>query len=132
MSAAVSALGALARRCEGHRRLISATVEAEIGDPCAAVFASRLADDRWFCWEQPDRDGFALACLGSAHEAVSRGPDRFAQVAAGAGLADAERGGRWRERGDDRGAGRPATERARRTAAAPRRPQPERRDDDHE
>ncbi len=36
-----------------------------------------MAGDRWFCWEQPDRDGFALAALGSAHEAVSRGPDRF-------------------------------------------------------
>jgi salicylate biosynthesis isochorismate synthase len=41
------------------------------------VFASRLASDRWFCWEQPDRDGFALAALGSAHEATSRGPGRF-------------------------------------------------------
>jgi salicylate biosynthesis isochorismate synthase/menaquinone-specific isochorismate synthase len=77
-----SALGALAKRCTGHRRLISATVEVELEDPCAAVFASRLAGDRWFCWEQPDRDGFALACLGSAHEAVSRGPGRFADVAA--------------------------------------------------
>ena len=23
------------------------------------MFAARLAADRWFCWEQPDRDGFA-------------------------------------------------------------------------
>ncbi len=49
-------------------------------DPCAAVFASRLASDRWFCWEQPDRD-FALAGLGVAHEAASRGQGRFADVA---------------------------------------------------
>ncbi len=49
-------------------------------DPCAAVFASRLASDRWFCWEQPDR-GFALAALGVAHEVTSRGPDRFRDVA---------------------------------------------------
>ncbi len=49
-------------------------------DPCAAVFASRLASDRWFCWEQPDRD-FALAGLGVAHEAASRGKERFADVA---------------------------------------------------
>jgi salicylate biosynthesis isochorismate synthase/menaquinone-specific isochorismate synthase len=49
-------------------------------DPCASVFASRLASDRWFCWEQPDR-GFALAGLGVAHEAASRGAGRFADVA---------------------------------------------------
>jgi menaquinone-specific isochorismate synthase len=65
----------------GRRTLVSATVETSLGDPCAAVFASRLASDRWFCWEEPDR-GFALAALGAAHEAVSRGPGRFADVAA--------------------------------------------------
>jgi len=64
----------------GRRTLVSLTVETEIGDPCAAVFASRLASDRWFCWEQPDR-GFALAGLGVAHEAASRGATRFADVA---------------------------------------------------
>ncbi len=63
-----------------HRTLVSATLEAEIEDPCAVVFASRLASDRWFCWEQPDR-GFALAALGVAHEATSRGPERFGEVA---------------------------------------------------
>ena len=62
------------------RTLVSVTVEVDLADPCAAVFASRLASDRWFCWEQPDR-GFALAGLGVAHEAVSRGRDRFADVA---------------------------------------------------
>jgi salicylate biosynthesis isochorismate synthase/menaquinone-specific isochorismate synthase len=49
-------------------------------DPCATAFASRLASDRWFCWEQVDR-GFALAGLGVAHEATSRGPTRFGDVA---------------------------------------------------
>jgi isochorismate synthase len=39
-----------------------------------------MARDRWFCWEQPDRDGFALAGVGSAHEVVSRGGDRFDDV----------------------------------------------------
>jgi isochorismate synthase len=61
------------------RRLVSVTAEVEIDDPCAAVFASRLAGDRWFAWEQPDR-GFALAGLGCAHEAVSRGPERFSDL----------------------------------------------------
>jgi salicylate biosynthesis isochorismate synthase len=64
----------------GRRTLVSVTVEADIDDPCAAVFASRLASDRWFCWEQPDRE-FALAAVGVAHEATSRGPGRFADVA---------------------------------------------------
>ena len=65
----------------GRRTLVSVTVEAEIADPCAAVFASRLASDRWFCWEQPDRR-FALAGLGVAHEAASRGEGRFGDIAA--------------------------------------------------
>ena len=63
-----------------RRTLVSVTVESGVADPCAAVFASRLASDRWFCWEQPDR-GFALAGLGVAHEAASRGESRFADVA---------------------------------------------------
>ena len=65
----------------GRRTLVSATVPVEALDPCAAVFASRLASDSWFCWEQPDR-GFALAALGVAHRAASRGEERFAEVAA--------------------------------------------------
>ncbi|HWO15591.1 MAG TPA: isochorismate synthase [Solirubrobacterales bacterium] len=64
----------------GRRTLVSVTIEAEIADPCATVFASRLASDRWFCWEQPDRE-FALAALGVAHEATSRGEGRFVDVA---------------------------------------------------
>jgi salicylate biosynthesis isochorismate synthase len=71
----------LARATErGRRTLVSVSAEVEVDDPCAAVFASRLASDRWFCWEQPDR-GFALAGLGVAHEAASRGETRFADVA---------------------------------------------------
>jgi isochorismate synthase len=76
---ALEGLFGTALRHDG-RTLISVTVEAPRDlDPVAAVFASRLAADRWFCWEQPDR-GFALAALGSAHEEVSRGPGRFADL----------------------------------------------------
>ncbi|HET7120972.1 MAG TPA: isochorismate synthase [Solirubrobacterales bacterium] len=64
----------------GRRTLVSVTREVEVADPCAAVFASRLASERWFCWEQPDR-GFALAGLGVAYEAASRGAERFRDVA---------------------------------------------------
>jgi salicylate biosynthesis isochorismate synthase len=63
-----------------RRTLVSVTVPVEGIDPCAAVFASRLASDRWFCWEQPDRR-FALAALGVAHDASSRGGARFEDVA---------------------------------------------------
>jgi salicylate biosynthesis isochorismate synthase len=72
---------ALARAADrGRRTLVSVTQVVEVADPCAAAFASRLASDRWFCWEQPDR-GFALAGLGVAHEATSRGEARFRDVA---------------------------------------------------
>ena len=74
-------LGALERAAErGRRTLVSVTEEVEVTDPCAAAFASRLASDRWVCWEQPDRE-FALAGLGIAYEASSRGAGRFADVA---------------------------------------------------
>jgi salicylate biosynthesis isochorismate synthase/menaquinone-specific isochorismate synthase len=69
------------RACRRRARtLVSVTAEVDVADPCAAIFASRLASDRWFCWEQPDRE-FALAGMGVAHEAASRGPGRFGDVA---------------------------------------------------
>jgi salicylate biosynthesis isochorismate synthase/menaquinone-specific isochorismate synthase len=72
----------LARAASRDRRtLASFTVPLGEVDPCAVVFGSRLASDRWFCWEQPDRE-FALAAVRVAHEASSRGPRRFRDVAA--------------------------------------------------
>src|SRR4051794_3238324 len=65
------------------RRLVSGTVEIDAPvDPAALAAGSRLATDRWFSWEQPDR-GFALAGIGTAAEVVSRGGDRFSDLAAG-------------------------------------------------
>jgi salicylate biosynthesis isochorismate synthase len=65
----------------GRRTLASATTAIDPSvDPSAVAFGSRLAGDRWFCWEQPDR-GFALAGIGSALEIVTRGEDRFDEVA---------------------------------------------------
>jgi isochorismate synthase len=62
-------------------RLVSATVEIDPDvDPAAIAAGSRLAGDRWFCWEQPDR-GFALAGIGSAVSIVSGGEDRFSDLA---------------------------------------------------
>ncbi len=74
-----------------RRRLISATVEVDAFDPCAAAFASRRADDRWFCWEEPDRDGFAIGTVGSAHEIVSRGAGRVADLVADSSAVMRER-----------------------------------------
>ena len=62
-----------------RRRLVSVTVELEARiDPSAIAFASRLAGERWFCWEQPAR-GLAIATLGAAqsmqHTAILRQHD---------------------------------------------------------
>ena len=79
------ALDALSRALDrvsaaSRRTLASATVEISDTDPAAVALASRMASDRWFCWEQPDNDGFALAALGSVREVVSRGAERFTDV----------------------------------------------------
>jgi menaquinone-specific isochorismate synthase len=76
-TAALDSLERLLAEAGEERRLVSVTVPVTVTDPSAAVFASRLAGDRWFCWEEPDRGRFALAGLGAVHELVSRGPGRF-------------------------------------------------------
>jgi salicylate biosynthesis isochorismate synthase/menaquinone-specific isochorismate synthase len=63
------------------RTLASVTVPAACEDPVAVVFASRRADEPWFCWEQPDR-GITIAAMGEVGSVLSRGPDRFKEVAA--------------------------------------------------
>jgi salicylate biosynthesis isochorismate synthase/menaquinone-specific isochorismate synthase len=56
-------------------------------DPSAIAFASRRAGEPWFCFEQPDRDGAALATLGEVSRIEAppsgwAGADRFGGVAA--------------------------------------------------
>src|SRR3954451_3732387 len=81
--------GALPRAEEAQ--LVSATLELDVAvDPIALASGSRLATDRWFCWEQPDR-GFALAGIGTAAGVVSRGVDRFRDLAAGCSRITRER-----------------------------------------
>ncbi len=46
-------------------------------DPSALVVASRRPGEPWFCFEQPDRDGAALAALGCVRQIEARGPGRF-------------------------------------------------------
>ncbi len=76
-----AALG-VARR---ERRRVIASVSVPLPatiDVAAVVLAARAAADRYFCLEQPDRDGFALAGVGEAATVEASGPGRFAEVAA--------------------------------------------------
>ncbi len=79
----------------GRRTKVSVTRPIDGIDPCAVAFGSRLASDRWFCWEEADR-GFALATLGVAQAATSRGANRFRDVAGeclgGEAITDEPRG----------------------------------------
>src|SRR5919199_488419 len=50
-------------------------------DLSAAVLAARRPGDRFFCFEQPDRGGFALAGLGEAATLEAAGAGRFATLA---------------------------------------------------
>ena len=50
-------------------------------DFSAVVLRARRPDDRFFCFEQPDREGFVLAGLGCAIALESRGGGRFREVA---------------------------------------------------
>ena len=72
-------------RRRGAPALASVTVPLDPGvDLSAVVLAAKRGEDRYFCFEQPDRDGFALAGLGQAAVLEASGPNRFAEVAAGA------------------------------------------------
>jgi salicylate biosynthesis isochorismate synthase len=86
-------------RMTGSPALASVTaICGRARDPTALAAASRRAGEPWFCLEQPDRDGSALAALGSVRSLEARGPERFAQVAArwralaAAAFADAPEG----------------------------------------
>jgi salicylate biosynthesis isochorismate synthase len=72
---------ALAERA-GDGRIASVTVEIDPAtDIAATVLAARRPDDRWFCFEQPDRDGYAVCGLGTAAVVEAGGEDRFVRVA---------------------------------------------------
>lgn len=61
------------------RRIVSVTVKIDPCDPAAIVFASRMADDEWFCWSNPEA-GVELAGLGVAGRIDFLGPDRFERI----------------------------------------------------
>jgi salicylate biosynthesis isochorismate synthase/menaquinone-specific isochorismate synthase len=73
---------AVARARRSGEGLAAITVPAPEGaDPSAVVAASRRPGEPWFCFEQPDRDGSALAALGSVAELEAHGENRFQAVA---------------------------------------------------
>jgi len=60
---------------------VSVTSPCDVAvDPTAVVCASRRPDEPWFVLEQPDRDHWALAALGSVRTLQTRGPERFAEL----------------------------------------------------
>jgi isochorismate synthase len=70
---------ALARRRGRAVASVTSAVPAEL-DLSAAVLAARRADDRFFCLEQPDRGGFALATLGATAVIEAGGRGRFSEA----------------------------------------------------
>jgi salicylate biosynthesis isochorismate synthase/menaquinone-specific isochorismate synthase len=74
---------AIERARRGGRTVV-ASLSLELGgerDVSACVFRSRRAEERYFVWEQPERE-FALACLGAAWTVEGlAAPDRFAAAA---------------------------------------------------
>jgi len=71
-----------ARTGRAGRALAAITVALDPAtDPTAVVVASRRRGEPWFCLEQPDREGSALAALGCVAALEAAGPGRFAAVA---------------------------------------------------
>jgi salicylate biosynthesis isochorismate synthase len=66
----------------GHNWVAALTVPvpAEL-DLSAVVLAARRPDERFFCFEQPDRDGYAVAGLGQTVVLEAAGVERFREVA---------------------------------------------------
>jgi isochorismate synthase len=70
-------------RASGEGVLVSATAAGTAAlDPVAAAAGSRREGEPWFCLEQPDRSGYAVAGLGCALALEARGPGRFDELAA--------------------------------------------------
>ncbi len=75
--------GLIRARATGAPALVSVTTALDrSADPSAIVVASRRGAEPWFCLEQPDRDGSALAGLGCLRTLQADGPNRFTEVAA--------------------------------------------------
>src|SRR3954454_15795601 len=75
--------GEAVRRARRHGEALAAiTIPLPAGaDPTAIAAASRRPGEPWFSYEQSDRDGVALAALGSIAALDASGAQRFARVA---------------------------------------------------
>ncbi len=74
-------LGLRRARASGAPALTSVTVElAEPADPTALIARSRGLLPDWFCFEQPDRDGYAIAALGRVRMLEASGAGRFTEI----------------------------------------------------
>src|ERR671937_2575693 len=86
MAAAGARVAEALARATGRARPVVTSVTVELDpniDVAACVFASRAAEERYFVWEQPERDGFAIGGLGSAVAIdATYGANRFASAAA--------------------------------------------------
>jgi len=87
-AAAWERLGRRAERAASAARRGGATAYASVTvavpadlDLSSAVLGSRRPGDRWFCFEQPDRDGYAVCGLGTAAAVEAAGPGRFVVAA---------------------------------------------------
>jgi salicylate biosynthesis isochorismate synthase/menaquinone-specific isochorismate synthase len=58
---------------------VTASVQGDV-DPTAVVASARRPGEPWFSLEQPERDRWALAALGSVRVLEARGDDRFGEV----------------------------------------------------
>src|SRR3954469_1007479 len=78
------ALRDVVRRARSRGEALAAvTMRVDGGvDPAAVACASRRPGEPWFVFENPDREGAALATLGCARALEATGPDRFRRVAA--------------------------------------------------
>ncbi|MCD6728016.1 MAG: isochorismate synthase [Solirubrobacteraceae bacterium] len=72
-----------ARRGRAGGVLATVTVPApHDADPTAVAVASRAGGEPWFAFEQPAREGAALATLGAAMRIAASGSARFREVSA--------------------------------------------------
>jgi menaquinone-specific isochorismate synthase len=77
-------LDAALKRSRATGSPVLASVNADVdpaSDPTALVAAARRPGEPWFCLEQPDRAGSALAALGCVRTIQARGPGRFTEAA---------------------------------------------------
>lgn len=69
-------------RARGRVIVAGVTVPVAAGvDPLAHVAAARRPGEQWTCFQQPARDGHAIATLGAAVTVVASGETRFTDVA---------------------------------------------------